>query len=99
LSSLPVSVSRAIPEYIEVYWREVHEGFPIVHRRSFEDAPGQCEALRHAMAAVATQHLRGREHRIRGHQLHDYAWQQATKVSSPVTNCLGSELTAPSPSR
>lgn len=99
LSSPPVSVSRAIPEYLEVYWREVHGRFPIVHQRTFESAAGQSEALRCAMAAVATQHLRGREHRIRGQQLHDHAWQQATKVSTLYCGFDSPSLTSYSLSR
>ncbi|KAK3316691.1 hypothetical protein B0H66DRAFT_478220 [Apodospora peruviana] len=71
-------VRQAIPSYIEVYWSRVHPQLPIVHRRSFETAPE--DVLRCAMAAVATQYLNGREDRIRGNQLHEYAWQEAKRV-------------------
>lgn len=72
-------VRLAIPGYVEVYWSQVHPQLPIVHRPSFEDAPQ--DILRCAMAAVATQYLNGRDDRIRGNQLHEYAWQEAKRVS------------------
>ncbi|KAJ0301135.1 hypothetical protein COL516b_007908 [Colletotrichum fioriniae] len=75
--SLPMSICRAIPGYLDVYWERFHPHFPIVHRRTFEAAAEQCEVLRCAMAAVATQYLSGKEDRIRGDQLHEYAWQQS----------------------
>jgi len=72
-------VRMAIPGYLEVYWSRVHPQLPIVHRPSFE--AGSQDILRCAMAAVATQYLNGREDRIRGNQLHEYAWQEAKRVS------------------
>ncbi|KAM7198635.1 putative transcription factor TDA9 [Rhypophila sp. PSN 637] len=72
-------VRLAIPGYLEVYWSQVHPQLPIVHRPSFEQAPH--DILRCAMAAVATQYLNGREDRIRGNHLHEYAWQEAKRVT------------------
>ena len=83
LPSVPASVYRAIPDYLDVYWEKVQHRFPIIHRSTFEGAAEPFEGLRCAMAAVATQHLSGREDRARGNQLHDIAWHQATKVSLP----------------
>ncbi|KAM0333204.1 hypothetical protein ACHAQA_001864 [Verticillium albo-atrum] len=77
----PASAYKAIPYYMEVYWEKFHHLFPIIHRRTFEEAVEQSDLLRCAMAAVATQYLAGKEDRIRGNQLHEYAWQQARRVS------------------
>ncbi|OHE91989.1 hypothetical protein CORC01_12725 [Colletotrichum orchidophilum] len=77
--SLPMPICRAIPAYLDVYWERFHPQFPIVHRRTFEDAAEQFEVLRCAMAAVATQYMSGKEDRIRGDQLHEYAWQQSRR--------------------
>lgn len=79
LTPLPRSVRNAIPTYVEVYWERFHNFCPVVHRPSFEGIGG--EVLRCAMAAVATQFLNGKEDRIRGNQLHEYAWQEAKRVS------------------
>jgi len=75
------TVRRAIPGYIDVYWARFHEHFPIIHRPSFETAGGE-EVLRCAMAAVATQLLDGKEDRNRGNLLHEFAWQEAKRVSN-----------------
>ena len=72
-------VRAAIPSYLEVYWERVDPNFPVVHRQSFEAAPE--DTLRCAMAAVATQFLDTKEDRIRGNQLHEYAWHEAKRVS------------------
>lgn len=79
LTPLPRSVRNAIPSYIDIYWERVHAFYPIVHRQAFEEQPE--EVLRCAMAAIATQFSNGQEDRIRGDQLHDYAWQEAKRVS------------------
>lgn len=73
------AILNAVPSYIEIYWKHAHRALPIVHRPSFE-MEGE-EALRYAMAALATQHLNSMEDRIRGSQLHEYAWQEAKRVS------------------
>ncbi|KAF4837339.1 Zinc finger protein klf1 [Colletotrichum tropicale] len=75
----PANVCKAIPNYLEVYWEKVHHIFPVVHRRTFEAAAEQIDVLRCAMAAVATQYLSTKEDRIRGNQLHEYAWQQCRR--------------------
>ena len=79
--SIPLNntVRKAIPGYLEVYWTRFHPSYPIVHRPSFEAAPE--DVLRCAMAAAATQFLDAREDRQRGNQLHEYAWQEAKRVS------------------
>lgn len=89
---MPVSLSRearsAIPAYLDVYWDKVHPMYPIIHRATFEDASGvdvaHLDVLQCAMAAVATQFLGHREHRINGSQLHAYAWHKAKTVSVAV---------------
>ena len=73
-------VRASIPGYLDVYWDRVDPLFPVVHRRSFEAAPE--DVLRCAMAAVATQRLNSKEDRIRGNQLHEFAWHEAKRVSS-----------------
>ncbi|KAK1990140.1 hypothetical protein LX36DRAFT_664513 [Colletotrichum falcatum] len=75
----PANVCKAIPAYLEVYWEKFHRSFPIVHRRTFEAAAEQVDVLRCAMAAVATQYMSAKEDRIRGNQLHEYAWQQSRR--------------------
>ncbi|PHH72831.1 hypothetical protein CDD83_4862 [Cordyceps sp. RAO-2017] len=70
--------------YLNFYWEKVHPTYPIIHRATFEDAAGldadHLEILRCAMAAVATQFLPQRDHRIRGSQLHACAWQMCEAV-------------------
>lgn len=79
MARLSRSVQNAIPAYLDVYWEHFHKLYPVVHRHTFE---GQSEeVLRCAMAAVATQFLNGKEDRIRGSQLHEFAWQEAKRVS------------------
>ncbi|KAJ4364887.1 hypothetical protein N0V85_009265, partial [Neurospora sp. IMI 360204] len=84
-ATLPMSLMNplhdAIPRYLAVYWERVHPVLPIVHRSSFENAPE--EVLRYAMAAVATQLLDDEEDRVKGSQLHDFAWREVKKVSRP----------------
>lgn len=86
---MPVSLSRAtctaIPAYLDVYWDRVHSCHPIIHKPTFEDAsevaPEHKNMLLCAMAAVATQFLPAKQHRIHGHQLHAYAWDRCKMVS------------------
>ncbi|KAG6006578.1 hypothetical protein E4U21_006876 [Claviceps maximensis] len=99
---LPVSLSQeaqsAVPTYIDVYWDKVHPLYPIIHRATVEDdtdnEPEQVHVLRCAMAAVATQFLGHRDHRINGGQLHAYAWQkskaftQSAQWSIPAMQCI-----------
>lgn len=79
VTPLPRSVRNAIPSYIDIYWERFHPFYPIIHRQVFEQQ-GE-DILRCAMAAIATQFSNGQEDRIRGAQLHDYAWQEAKRVS------------------
>jgi hypothetical protein len=73
------SVRNSIPSYLDVYWDRFHILYPFIHRTAFGDF-GE-DALRCAMAAIATQFLDNKEDRIRGNQLHEYAWQEAKRVS------------------
>lgn len=81
VSPLPRSVRNAFPSYLKVYWQRFHPLHPFVHRRSGE-GEGK-EFLTCAMAAMGTQFLNSKEDRIRGNQLHEYAWQGAKRVSIP----------------
>ncbi|KAK0733294.1 hypothetical protein B0T26DRAFT_759104 [Lasiosphaeria miniovina] len=83
-SLLPRQVLAAIPGYLDTYWARVHPLFPLVHRASFEAVPE--DFLRCAMAAVATQYLPGKEDRIRGSQLHEYAVQEVKRIPQWSSN-------------
>ncbi|KAF7550540.1 hypothetical protein G7Z17_g5655 [Cylindrodendrum hubeiense] len=82
---MPVSLTRAardmVPAYLDVYWDKVHPLYPIVHKPSFENvsnAPAEhIDVLRCAMAAIATQFLADKDHRMKGAQLHAYAWYKS----------------------
>lgn len=82
-ATLPMSLMNplhdAVAQYLEVYWERVHPVLPIVHRATFESAPE--EVLRYAMAAVATQLLDNEQDRVKGSQMHDFAWREVKKVS------------------
>lgn len=84
---LPRAARDAIPSYLEVYWERVDPLNPIIHKPTFEDSCGgneeHSQVLQCAMAAVATQYLADKEHRIRGEQLHAYA-QFKSELVSPV---------------
>ncbi|KAI1633463.1 hypothetical protein F4809DRAFT_584278 [Biscogniauxia mediterranea] len=79
LTAITISrpIRSAIPEYLDVYWKRFDNLFPLVHRRSLE--PAADEVLQCAMAAVGTQYLQGKEDRIRGNTLHEFAWQEAKR--------------------
>ncbi|RDA95794.1 hypothetical protein CP533_5153 [Ophiocordyceps camponoti-saundersi (nom. inval.)] len=78
---------RSMPTYLNLYWQKVHPMYPIIHRATFEEASGQhTDVLRCAMAAVATQFLVHKEHRINGSQLHDYAWQMSENIVGLLPN-------------
>lgn len=83
---LPRSVRNSIPTYIDIYWERFHAFYPVVHRRVFEEQ-GE-DVLRCAMAAIATQYMNSKEDRIRGSQLHDFAWQEAKHVSLSHPECF-----------
>lgn len=84
VAPLPRSVRNAIPSYLDVYWARFHHLYPFVHRHTLEGS-GE-DVLRCAMAAVATQFLDGKEDRARGNLLHEYAWQEAKRVSWHATS-------------
>ncbi|RDA87947.1 hypothetical protein CP532_1717 [Ophiocordyceps camponoti-leonardi (nom. inval.)] len=78
---------RSMPTYLNLYWEKVHPMYPIIHRATFEEASGEhTDVLRCAMAAVATQFLVHKEHRINGSQLHDYAWQMSENIVNLLPN-------------
>ena len=83
-STLSQEARSAIPIYIDVYWQKVASQYPVVHRSTLEDgsiAPEQLDLLRCSMAAVATQFLEDKNHRIHGNNLHSYAWHASKVVS------------------
>lgn len=73
-NTLSVQVRNAIPRYIDLYWKRFDTLFPLVHRKSSKTAAD--EVLRCAMAAVGTQFLQSKEDRIRGNELHEFAWKE-----------------------
>ncbi|KAK9774498.1 hypothetical protein SCAR479_08846 [Seiridium cardinale] len=75
--TLPKPARDAIPRFLDVYWKRFDTLFPLVHRRKFELAPD--EILRAAMAAMGSQFLEGKEDRLRGNQLHEWAWQEVKR--------------------
>ncbi|VUC36928.1 unnamed protein product [Clonostachys rosea] len=80
----PVSLSRevqsAIPVYLEVYWDRTYPVYPYIHKASFnglfDGEATSFELLKCAMAALATQFLDDRAHRIAGSELHAFACQE-----------------------
>ncbi|KAM0424608.1 hypothetical protein ACHAPT_010134 [Fusarium lateritium] len=94
---LTAAASEAVPEYLKVYWDKVHPNYPIIHKHTFGKASAavaeHLEVLRCAMAAVATQFLADKDDRMKGAQLHAYAWQKSKLVSdeaaiSPLTQLV-----------
>jgi hypothetical protein len=83
--SLSPAIKEAIPRYLEVYWDKVHPKNPIVHKYTYQDVPQEetehVQALQCAMAALATQFIPIADDRMKGAQLHAYAWQQSKVVS------------------
>ncbi|KUI55445.1 Zinc finger protein zas1 [Cytospora mali] len=77
VTPLPRSVRNAVPGYLEVYWDRFHPFYPLVHPQSVEGAGD--DVLKCAMAAMGTQYINSKEDRIRGNQLHEYAWQEAKR--------------------
>ncbi|XXH03486.1 choline-phosphate cytidylyltransferase [Hypoxylon texense] len=73
-NTLSPHVRKAIPKYLEVYWKRFDTLFPLVHRKSIKTAAD--EVLCCAMAAIGTQFLQGKEDRIRGNELHEFAWKE-----------------------
>lgn len=81
VTPLARSVRNNIPAYLEVYWDKFHVLYPFLHR-STVGGIGE-DALRCAMAAIATQFLDNKDDRIRGNFLHEFASQEAKRVSIP----------------
>lgn len=88
--SLAAAVSEAVPGYLKVYWDKVHPNYPIIHKHTFGKATmavrEHLEVLQCAMAAVATQYLADKDDRMKGAQLHAYAWQKSKLVSNKVAS-------------
>jgi hypothetical protein len=88
--SLNAAASEAVPEYLKVYWDKVHPNYPIIHKHTFGKATvaaaEHIEVLRYAMAAVATQYLADKDDRMKGAQLHAYAWQKSKLVSDKAAS-------------
>ncbi|OAA34059.1 Transcription factor [Metarhizium rileyi] len=90
---MPVSLSRearsALPNYIDIFWEKVHPLYPIIHKSTVEDGaaviPEHMDVLRCAMAALATQFLGHREHRVNGSLLHSYAWNRSKTFTQSTT--------------
>ncbi|KAI0473012.1 hypothetical protein GGR56DRAFT_667274 [Xylariaceae sp. FL0804] len=72
--TLSPAVQSAIPEYLEVYWKRFDSIFPLVHRRSRGTVV--YGVLQCAMAAIGSQFLPGKEDRLRGNELHEFAWKE-----------------------
>ncbi|KAG6359135.1 hypothetical protein INS49_012655 [Diaporthe citri] len=74
---LPRSARNSIPSYLDVYWDKFNVLYPFIHRGTVGGV-GE-DALRCAMAAIATQFLDNKDDRIRGNQLHEFASQEAKR--------------------
>ncbi|KAI9172371.1 hypothetical protein HJFPF1_01873 [Paramyrothecium foliicola] len=86
-ASLSSTLRDAIPAYLEVYWSKVHPVYPIIHKatikNSTEIALEHDDVLQCAMASVATQFCDGKDDRIKGDQLHAFAWQKSKVFTQP----------------
>ncbi|KAI7760234.1 hypothetical protein LZL87_007527 [Fusarium oxysporum] len=84
--SLPAATRDSIPTYLETYWEHVHPKNPIIHKHTYEDVPEEetehVQVLQCAMAALATQYIPNADHRMKGAQLHAYAWQKSKVLKS-----------------
>ncbi|KAK7722594.1 hypothetical protein SLS64_001131 [Diaporthe eres] len=74
---LPRSARNSIPSYLDIYWDKFNLLYPFIHRGTVGGV-GE-DALRCAMAAIATQFLDNKDDRIRGNQLHEFASQEAKR--------------------
>lgn len=79
VTPLPRSARNSIPSYLDIYWDKFHVLYPFIHRGTIGGV-GE-DALRCAMASIATQFLDNKDDRIRGNQLHEFASQEAKRVS------------------
>lgn len=92
-TSLSEEARKTIPTYINVYWNKVHPTCPLIHKPTFDDEETsrsrnsdmyeQKELRKCAMAAIATQFLEDKVHRVYGDELCGHAWYQSIEVSSP----------------
>lgn len=86
-SSLDRELRSVLPAYLNVYWDRVHPVFPGVHKHTFDSQPKAASDPRHVlqcvMAAVASQFLEDKTHRINGHRFHTYAWKSLAAVGLP----------------
>ncbi|KAF4443442.1 hypothetical protein FACUT_1366 [Fusarium acutatum] len=84
--SLPAATRDSIPTYLETYWEHVHPKNPIIHKHTYEDVPEEetehIQVLQCAMAALATQYIPNADDRMKGAQLHAYAWQMSKVLKS-----------------
>ncbi|KAF5575199.1 zinc finger zas1 [Fusarium pseudocircinatum] len=84
--SLPTATRDSIPTYLETYWEHVHPKNPIIHKHTYEDVPEEetehVQVLQCAMAALATQYIPNADDRMKGAQLHAYAWQKSKVLKS-----------------
>ncbi|KAF5717409.1 C2H2 zinc finger transcription factor [Fusarium globosum] len=84
--SLPAATRDSIPTYLETYWEHVHPKNPIIHKYTYEDVPEEetehVQVLQCAMAALATQYIPNADDRMKGAQLHAYAWQKSKVLKS-----------------
>ncbi|KAF5602977.1 C2H2 zinc finger transcription factor [Fusarium subglutinans] len=84
--SLPAATRDSIPTYLETYWEHVHPKNPIIHKHTYEDVPEEetehVQVLQCAMAALATQYIPNADDRMKGAQLHAYAWQKSKVLKS-----------------
>ncbi|PHH79528.1 hypothetical protein CDD80_4525 [Ophiocordyceps camponoti-rufipedis] len=87
MAPLSDDAMRSMPKYLNVYWKKVHPMYPIIHRATLEEASGdQADVLRCAMAAVATQFLGHQDDRIKGSELHGYAWRMSENMVGMMPN-------------
>ncbi|KAF4335172.1 hypothetical protein FBEOM_10971 [Fusarium beomiforme] len=96
--SLSAATRESIPRYLDTYWENFHPKNPIIHKHTYEDVPEEeiehVQVLQCAMAALATQYIPNADDRMKGAQLHAYAWQkskvftQAEKWSMPVQQTI-----------
>ncbi|KAF5542857.1 C2H2 zinc finger transcription factor [Fusarium napiforme] len=84
--SLPTATRDSVPTYLETYWEHVHPKNPIIHKHTYKDVPEEetehVQVLQCAMAALATQYIPNAEDRMKGAQLHAYAWQKSKVLKS-----------------
>ena len=82
--SLDRELRSLIPAYLNVYWDKVHPLYPVIHKPTFDSQPSgtsdSLDLLQCSMAAVVTQFLEDKTHRINGDHLHAYVWKSLNMV-------------------